>query len=50
MISGDGKRGWSNLLEPRAADRFIALTHDAYARELAPCFARRMARGRRTCS
>ena len=45
MISGDGKRGWTNLLEPRAVDRFIALTHDAYARELAPFFADGTVRG-----
>ena len=45
MISGDGKRGWSNLLEPRAVDRFIALTHDAYARELTPFFADGTVRG-----
>lgn len=45
MIAGDGKRGWANLLEPRAVDRFIALTHDAYARELASFFADGVIRG-----
>ena len=45
MISGDGKRGWSNLLEPRVVDRFIALTHEAYARELASYFTNGVIRG-----
>ena len=38
MISGNGKKGWTNLLEPQAVRRFLALTHEAYARELKPFF------------
>ncbi len=36
MCTGGVKKGWPNLLEPRAVDRFIGLTHDVYAKELAP--------------
>ena len=45
MISSDGKRGWSNLLEPRAVERFVELTHEAYRRELAPYFTNGVIRG-----
>ena len=45
MCVGGVKKGWPNLLEPKAVDRFVALTHDAYARELAPWFADRTISG-----
>ena len=45
MITSERKRGWTNLLEPRAVDRFIELTHEAYARELAPYFTNGVIRG-----
>ena len=45
MCTGGFKKGWPNLLEPRAVDLFTRLTHDAYARELAPWFADGTIRG-----
>jgi len=45
MCTGGFRKGWPNLLEPRAVDLFTKLTHDAYARELAPWFADDTIRG-----
>ena len=45
MCTGGFRKGWPNLLEPRAVDLFTRLTHDVYARELAPWFADGTIRG-----
>lgn len=45
MCAGGFRKGWPNLLEPRAVDLFTRMTHDVYAKELAPWFADGTVRG-----